>query len=288
MVADCGARHQSLYFSENNGKGGQTFSWEGIAVTFWQQANLSLAHIEYSGVGVRQIGQIINRRTTQEYRKIIIDGYPPWYVTNVKNIHDVEFKFPSLEKDKSRNLERGGWIVAIGLGDLDGPLPYYSKKLAQIEKGRRGGEGPYKAACEYVRAVIEERFINGAFPDNNDQSIITTARRAIRYMIEEHTLSGTQRFLNECSELMDAYDLGAFTASLTSKDIEAVIDIFNSREPLDGAEIDFLKINLKPVMAGAMRGLRELFAYFNDLSCQVPSGVEKLIEDNPEIYLEGC
>jgi hypothetical protein len=45
---------------------------------------------------------------------------------------------------------------------------------------------------------------------------------------------------------------------------------------------------LKPIIAGALRGLKSLFVYFNDFGIQIPAGVEKMIDNNPQIYLEGC
>jgi len=139
-----------IVFSEDNGRGGQTLSvsWSHSRLTaaFRRQDNPYLAHINLFLYIDRPRPNPINRRTIREYQLIIVDGYPPWYKMEVTNTANVTFAFPSLDNG---NLRQGGWIVAVGLGDLL-LLPYFSSKLGRFAEipyvpGRhvRGGDGPY-------------------------------------------------------------------------------------------------------------------------------------------------
>jgi hypothetical protein len=204
----------------------------------------------------------------------------------------VTFKFPSLEKG---NLKRAGWIVAIGLGDLDDPLPYFSTKLGRFDgygdtysRHHRAGTGAYYSAFIYLQEVIKDRFTLEAFHDPEDRDIIATAQKEVEDMIRHHSASGAGRFLSQCPRLAGAYNDGAFAEQLNSKETAQAIELFNHKRPLHADEISFLKPNLKPVIAGALRGLKSLFVYFNDCGIQIPAGVQKMIDDNPQIYIEGC
>jgi hypothetical protein len=279
-----------LHFSEDNGSGGQTCQWDSrICVTFRRQKNLCLAHIQFFQFNPYHP---YYRRTIGEYRRIIVDGYPPWYQKKVTNTAKVTFEFPSLEKG---NLKRAGWIVAIGLGDLDDPLPYFSTKLGRFDqygdglyRHHRGGTGVYYSAFKYLQEVIRDRFTLDAFLDPEGQNIIATARKEVEDMITHHSASGAGKFLCQCPQLAGAYNDGAFAEQLNSSETARAIELFNNKRLLDADEISFMKRKLKPIIAGALRGLRSLFVYFNDCGSQIPAGVQKMIDDNPKIYLEGC
>lgn len=284
---------EPLRFSEDNGRGGRAcWTTSRIRVTFRRQDDLCLAHIQLDGLDLDWYlyKRLIARRTIREYQRIIIDGYPPWYQMKVTNSANVTFDFPTLDNG---NINRGGWIVAIGLGNLD-PLPYFSAKLGTFsafgETGgwhHRDGTGSYRKAFMRLQQVIKERFTSEAFPFVEEQNIITTALKEVDCMVENHSASVCKRFLPECPQLTGAYD-GTFIAQLNSVEIKRVIDFFNNRKSFDASEVGFCRLRLKPVMAGVLCGLRCLFMYFNDGSFQISAEVEKMIEDNPDIYLEGC
>jgi hypothetical protein len=61
---------------------------------------------------------------------ILMDDNPPWFEETVTNSAGVTFKFPSL---LNGNLKRVGWIVAVGLGDID-PLPYFTTAFGDFEE----------------------------------------------------------------------------------------------------------------------------------------------------------
>lgn len=285
-----GVAIQRLHFSEDNGSGEQTCRWDSrICATFRREKNFYFAHIQFSKFNPYHP---YYRRNIEEYRRIIVHGYPPWYQTKVTNTVNVTFEFPSLEKG---NLKRAGWIVAIGLGDLDDPLPYFSTRLGRFEeygntlyRHHRGGIGAYYSAYTYLQEVIRDRFTLDAFLDSEGQDIIATARKEVKDMITHHSASGAGKFLRQCQQLAGAYNDGAFAEQLNSSETARAIELFNDKRPLDADQISFVKRKLKPIIAGALRGLKRLFVYFNDEGNQIPAGVQKMIDDNQQIYLEGC
>jgi len=107
-------------------------------------------------------------------------------------------------------------------------------------------------------------------------------------MIDHHSASGTGIFLRQCPQLEGAYDRGAFAVQLSGMETELGVNVFNHKRPLDADQISILKHKLGPVMVGALRGLSYVFYYFNDGSFPIPAGIQKMIDDNPDIYLEGC
>jgi hypothetical protein len=149
----------------------------------------------------------------------------------------VTFQFPSLDEG---NLKRAGWIVAIGLRDLDDPLPYFSTKLGQFDRygdalyrHHRGGTGAYYSASIYLQEVIRDQFTLDAFPDPEDQNIIATALKEVEDMISHYSASGAGKFLRQCPQLAGAYNDGAFAEQLNSSETALAIDLFNHKRPLD-------------------------------------------------------
>jgi hypothetical protein len=279
-----------LHFSEDNGTGVQTCRWDSrICATFRRQNSFCFAHVQFFQFNPYHL---YYRRNIGEYRRIIVHGYPPWYQTKVTNTAKVMFEVPSLEKG---NLKRAGWIVAIGLGDLDDPLPYFSTKLGRFDeygdasyRHHRGGTGAYYCAFTYLQEVIRERFTLDAFTDPEDQNIVATAGKEIEDMIRHDSASGAGKFLRQCPQLAGASNDGTFAEQLSSSETALAIELFNHKRPLDAGQISFVKHKIKPIIAGALRGLKSLFVYFNDCDIQIPAGVQKMIDDNPQIYLEGC
>lgn len=282
---------QPLHFSEGYESGGLTcrLGEKRICATFRRQKDICFAHIQFSQFNPYHP---YYRRNIGEYRRIIVHGYPPWYKTKVTNIAGVTFDFPSLERD---NLRRAGWIVAIGLGDLDDPLPYFSTKLARFDefggasyRHHRSGTGAYNSAILYLQEVIKDKIILDTFPDPEDRHIIETALKEVEDMIICHSASGAGKFVRQCLQFSEAYDQGAYAEQLDSSETALAIELFNNKRSLNADQISFVKLKLKPIMAGALRGLQRLYSYFNEEGNQIPAGVQKMIDDNPQIYLEGC
>jgi hypothetical protein len=94
--------------------------------------------------------------------------------------------------------------------------------------------------------------------------------------------------------LAGAYNDAAFAEQLNSSETALAIDLFNHKRPLDADLINFVKPKSKSIIAGALRGLKSLFVYFNDFSIQIPAGVKKMIDNssvrfshsNPECGLD--
>jgi hypothetical protein len=281
--------HRFPEFSEDDGKGGQRCKLdEWNEVSFRRKDDLLLAHFKIEGIRLSKCDRLVNRRTVGEYRKIIVDGYPPWYRRSARNAANVAFEFPILENG---NLWRGGWILAIRLGDLD-PLPFVSSELAKVKISLFNSDlsisCPYENACRYFLDVIYKRFTSEAFTNPQDQAIIATAREEVDTMVTMQTASLAGIYLGG-TPLEGALNRGWHMASLDGPDIEFAIEVFNNRKPLDVGEVERLKPQLLPIMAGAIRGIANVYSYFsNNLTPIIPYGMKHMIDNNPEIYLEGC
>ena len=223
----------------------------------------------------------VNRRTKYEYEQILIHGYPPWFKETVTNSVGVTFSFPSL---LNGNLRRGGWIVAVGLGDICDPLPYFTTAFGDFrELGQhhhRGGIGPYWKACNYLKYVVDIRF-GTQFPENR---IVQAAMKAINGMMEDHTASKTAGLLRN-TPLENAEQEGVFASQLDKSQVEFAIKVFNHRNEFTATELKTLQPILRAVLAGAVRGLDMVFAHLNDCSFQIRGDFEAFLDRNPEVYL---
>jgi hypothetical protein len=230
----------------------------------------------------------INRATIDEYRKILVEGYPPWYKRRVKICSTTTFNFPSL---KNGNNKRGGWILAVGLGHIQ-PLPYFSSKFGRFRdltgRHHRRGNGPYWTACSYFQSVIDARFTTQAFPDAGDQEIIAAAREAINMAMEDHSASRV------CEVLRGTVLYRCFNEHYENwlnnaqGDFDFAFNLFNHKDQLTDSEVRRLKPILLPILSGAVCGLAYVFRYLNDVGFQIDENIEKMLEDNRDVYLEGC
>lgn len=223
---------------------------------------------------------IVTRRTKTELEHIIILGSPPWYREKLKNIHDVEFRFPETN---NRNMARAGWIIAVGIGDADA-LPYFATSFGDFEpfgyRHHRGpGSGSYWKGCQYLRKFVCSQ-IGKAFPQNE---LVHVTNRAIKGMLKEHTGSITSGLLSS-TPLEDAFLDGKYTERLRRDDIEFAINIFNSPQ-LEESDIRRLEEILLPVLAGAIRGLHEVLQHLNTHSFQLRGNFNVLALQDLPVFL---
>ncbi|RFU81529.1 hypothetical protein TARUN_688 [Trichoderma arundinaceum] len=225
----------------------------------------------------------MNRRTKLEFELILMNGYPPWFKETVTNTASITFSFPRL---LDGNLKRSGWIVAVGLGDIDDPLPYFSTRFGNFREPegnhRGGGKGVYWLACKHLQDAVGDGF-GKRFPKD---TVVQAARRAIDAMMEEHSAEKVGDLLRD-SPLENADMPGKLTGQLDKADIELAIDIFNDWPKFDDAQLERLRPILVAVLAGAVRGLARMFQHLNVHSFQVHGRFEGILQMNPAVYVPG-
>ena len=176
--------------------------------TYWAEGNYIEFRCRMSYLKLKENGKVYegematagqplpyprHRRTKLQYEQIFIHHYPPWFTETVTNTAKVTFVFPSL---RSANIERSGWILATGLGDIMAPTPFFSMGLGDfLEKdGHRGrwGNGTNMESCRHFQTTIEDRIV-GRFPEDK---VVQAAVKAIEGMRRDHSASGVWQLLD--------------------------------------------------------------------------------------------
>jgi hypothetical protein len=107
---------------------------------------------------------------TKDEIENLIDGYPPFYSATILFQNVVRLKFPIHSID---DIRKGGWVLAVKLGRIARPLPFYFESQYTTNDALR--KPTFQLATEWVRDMVAEPFTK-SFPGNNN---IDAALRAL-------------------------------------------------------------------------------------------------------------
>ncbi|KAF8158504.1 hypothetical protein B0H34DRAFT_709144 [Crassisporium funariophilum] len=194
-----------------------------------------------------------NTNLTVQEIDLLLKGYPPYYR---KTLVCFGMNVPSPIKTDA-DVQRGGWIIGVGLSDML-PIPVYMDTMRAPSEDR--GTVFWRSIAR-VKAIVENN-IRPLFPDE----------RAARNI--QATINGLNQ--GECIQAME---------------------IFNDSPRLDAAGLQLLRTKLPtslllPVLHAALRGAEACVVYVKnpgrELDTMIPELLMPLDSDTKKIFLRGC
>jgi hypothetical protein len=208
---------------------------------------------------------------TKHEIQMMVQGYPPYYREKVILEHGPCLPHPIRD---SRDIDRGGWIVAVGLSTTI-PLALYTYPTEKIFNGFR----PFQKAVQRVLDVLQDVILKNFPLDNNLQDVI----RAVGYMVRSGTGSG----VGNHGVPQEGVPGGSLT-QLNGQQCTLAMKIFNDFEPLTVGQDNQLRPILAPVLNAAFLGTYRVIQYSKDIGMHFH--LPKLLEEHRHkpVYLMDC
>ena len=230
----------------------------------------TVAHIEGPFRRERQL------LTKDELGRMLV-GWPPWYRQTFKTKSGISVPFPIAS---DRDIPRAGWILAVGLMDLDQasqePLALYRCPNEPLEPGFRQNGVTFRQAVRRCRDHIRGH-ISPRFPDN---TLINDALAALSHLIDELTGSGMPegRFSQSRSSR---------TSHLSYSQCQLAFRLFNDYTVLSDRDTIMLEPILFETLAAAVFGAYEVVEYLKDrgMELKVPPELQPF---HREVWLRDC
>jgi hypothetical protein len=201
---------------------------------------------------------------TKREVQLMLQGYPPFYREIVTLAHGPYVPHPIRNE---QDIERGGWIIAVGFHDKCHPLALYTLPNQAEDLGNsyfeRSNGGPFRNAIKRVLDVLKDVMLP-IFPDDSVRNVI----RAVNYMVVHRTGSGVP----DSDVPVDSFD------QLTGQQCSIAMKIFNDLRPLKAEEEKRLRPVLLPVLRAAFLGSFIVTQYLKDIGVQLI--LPKLLEDH--------
>lgn len=212
--------------------------------------------------------------TKHELERMLV-GWPPWYRQSFQMRSGITVPFP-IASDS--DIPRAGWILAVGLMDLDEasqwPLALYRCPNEPLEPGFRQNGVTFRQAVRRCRDHIREN-ISPRFPDNH---LISDALAALNRLVDELTGSGIIKLLETWS---------ARTGHLSYSECQLVFRTFNDYTVLSDADKIMLEPILFETLAAAVFGAFLVVQYLKDsgMELKIPPELQPF---HREVWLRDC
>ncbi|KAI1375023.1 hypothetical protein F4677DRAFT_151367 [Hypoxylon crocopeplum] len=210
----------------------------------------------------------------------MLSGFPPWYRETVTTRAKIELPFPISSE---RDVPRGGWIIAVGLMDLDldrqKPLALYRCPDEPDEPTFRQNGRMFRQAVARCRDHIRGN-IAPHFPGNQD---VADAIKALDWLVDQFTGSGMPE-----GRIGRGPDHSSRTLPhMRYSDCKFVCDNFNEYRELDAAAKARLQPILFPAVSAAVHGAYEVVQYLKDTGMELKVSPELLPLDR-DVWLRDC
>jgi hypothetical protein len=210
----------------------------------------------------------------------MLDGYPPWYRETFRTHDNLTLAFPIRDL---RDVRRGGWIIAVGLMDVNlgtqTPLSLFYCEDEPDAPGFRNKGVIFRnaiARClDHIRLKIQPHFPNDIE--------IPAAIEMLEYLLE----SGTNSGLADPQKLLYRNNRIPTLPNLSHSDCKFIMDNFNEYKDLEPDEIDRYRGIMFDTMAAVVSGALEVVTYLKDVGMffKFPPELEDL---DREVYLRDC
>lgn len=211
--------------------------------------------------------QVQNSRLTKEDIDGILRGYPPFYREFISLKHGPKVPHPIQSTD---DIPRAGWIVGAGLSE-DPPFPFF------IAANTWSAIDQFNKAMKRTLDVLEQNIAEQFPDDDNVENVI----RAVRYMINNQTESGVERYIP------GAEVPGGEFNHLNGKQCAFAMRIFNNFTPLSDEDVVQLRPILAPVLNAAFQGVYTVMRYIKNGERDIV--LPSLLKNRSRaIYLKDC
>ena len=228
----------------------------------------AVAHIEGPFRSERQ------SLTKHELERMLV-GWPPWYRQSFQTRSGITVPFPIASNS---DIPRAGWILAVGLMDLDQasqePLALWRCPNEPLESGFRQDGVTFRQAVRRCRDHIG-RNIAPRFPNNH---LINDALDILDHLIDDMTGSGVRQLL-----MIWAPRKG----HLSYSQCQLVFRMFNDFTVLSDTDKIMLAPILSETLAAAVFGAFEVVEYLNDrgMELRIPPELQPF---HREVWLRDC
>ncbi|KAG4430997.1 hypothetical protein IFR05_013525 [Cadophora sp. M221] len=243
---------------------------------------------EYEGVLIAHVHGGLQQHAlarTKNELEMVMNGYPPFFRDSVRLDHGPVLSFPIRDH---RDIPRGGWIIMVGMMNLqrDKPLSLYTVPMHNnsgpdgfidgAHDNRTCGR-PFRRAVSRVEEVIQ--LIEKSFPGDENIKMVLAA---LQYMLRTGTGSGVERHLPGRSPR------GVINTRFDADTCRYVMQLFNDLTPLEASDVQRLRPILASVLQVAFSGAYEVIQYLKDTGMRLD--LPKLLQiswDRP-VYLKDC
>ena len=228
----------------------------------------TVAHIEGPFRSERQT------LTKHELGRMLV-GWPPWYRQTFQTRSGITVPFP-IASDS--DIPRAGWILAVGLMDLDQasqePLALYRCPNEPLEPGFRQNGVTFRQAVRRCRDHIRGN-ISPRFPDND---LIRAALDSLDHLVYGLTGSGMRHFLQFWSPRR---------GHLSYSRCQFAFNNFNDYTILSDRDKIMLEPILSETLAAAVHGAYEVVQYLKDrgMELKIPPELQPF---HREVWLRDC
>lgn len=221
----------------------------------------------------RPSGETDTRSWTKAEIENLLSGYPPNYSATIRlhNRDAVAFPINSME-----DIQKGGWILAVKLGNIDTALPFYFESQAPTNYHRKA---TFQRATEWVKEIVKEPLTN-AFPGDRN------VRAASKALV---SLCGGQEYV-DC--LLQDSDLNENAPDdLNGENAAKAMEIFNRATRMTRSQIAILKADAEPILisllSAAVFGTREVLRFEGNcvnFNAKLPS----TLRPSSKIFVRDC
>ena len=211
--------------------------------------------------------------TKHELERMLV-GWPPWYREIFQTRSGITVPFPIASNS---DIPRAGWIVAVGLMDLDqksqNPLALYRCPNEPLEPGFRQNGVIFRQAVRRCREHIRDN-ISPQFPDND---LISEALGELDKLVDNKTGSS-----------MGTHSIWVDRAGhLSYSQCQLVFRIFNDYTALSDADKIMLEPMLLETLAAAVLGAYRVVQYLNlcGRELKIPPELKPF---HREVWLRDC
>ncbi|KAI2630747.1 hypothetical protein GGR54DRAFT_167462 [Hypoxylon sp. NC1633] len=254
----------------------QTLSFDSTRIECETLLNKKTTVAHLRGTFQSERCQMLTKATLER----MLSGYPPWYRETYTTRAKIDVPFPIASES---DIPRGGWIIAVGLTDLDlehqKPLALYRSPDEPDAPAFRQNGRAFRYAVARCRDHIRSN-IAPHFPQNSD---VADALRALDWLVETSTGSG----MPEGGLGRSPGHASRALPHLRFSDCRFVCDSFNGYAALDDVARTRLEPILFPAMAAAVHGAYEVVQYLKDrgVELKVPP---LLLPLDREVWLRDC
>ena len=225
-----------------------------------------------------QLKQERVRLTKAELTALMV-GYPPWYRERVVCAHSPSIPFP-IRSDA--DIARGGWIIAVGLTELETRQPTALYIVPNLNDQQPDGSYYKRTNGSHLRLAVERVYdVLKILRESIDDPRLEAVIKAVSYMIERGTGSGARRFFPDGSVA------GGSISQLNAKQCTFAMMLFNEMVPTD-EDVQYLRPILAPVLHAAFEGCYEVIQYLKDAGMRLvlPQCIGN--DWSRQIYLRDC
>ena len=203
----------------------------------------------------------------------LLNGYPPYYSATITLANRQTIAFPI---HSVADIQKGGWILAVKLGNIRTALPLYFESQTSISSSRKA---TFQRATEWIREIIREPFTK-AFPGDRN---VRAALRAVE------SLCDGQEYIDCVLEDCDLQE--NLPNTLNGQDSTKAMEIFNRPTRMNTSQRAELRADagpiLIPLLSAAVFGVREVVR-FEQNCINLKATLPPTLRPSSKIFVRDC